>query len=680
MAILIGDEFASSKSRTQVYKATHIGEDYLPYMHRSFISFSFGGRNIEDFNLIAYTDGDRISRDGSSNFNNLTTSSDVLNGQLYWGTFFEGNSLSLNLATDGITQRELDDFLRWFRAGETRELILAEHPNRGILARLAEPPHLSLLPFEKSTSLTLRYRNFTTSTTLYRGEIEITFQMDEPFWYSINNIFGEYVDGEYKDTWIDANKKVINVFDASVNQDAVKIMLEDGIPFSSMIQSNMLLGDNTVAITGQDGGAIIANNSFVIKCTRYEGGGPEDFDASYYIATLTVKDESNNYIWLLRDTPTYTLRFDETLASLDNHISSFDKVFNTASITDEAQKIANIKSQVNAGMNNEGIYTSERWDDIRDNTIVSDTNRIQGVIMSSGDGIPELAANVKTYNFYYAGTAPSYPTLEFTLEPSLNSSNYYIMIPSNTFAQPENLPSNRYYNTITIESQNKYEFKFTTPNIYTSYNTAIQIFTDNVGKRIEQIVDLIRENVKHYKVRAWAIRILDYMVYKKITTFTLSSEAGDPRKLMSYLFFDIKYTDGEPSGVGDIIPSTYRFDSKTGIANGTFKIRNLTTAVRSGSVNSIYPANGAAWATYCSTKKSGNNLVKNGIKTLTENIGDMIKSDWLVIKERNYPDENNLIRSWTDAFAEGKSYSHRIYHDVENGLQNIKLEYRNMYL
>jgi len=153
----------------------------------------------------------------------------------------------------------------------------------------------------------------------------------------------------------------------------------------------------------------------------------------------------------LRDTPTYTLRFDETLASLDNHISSFDKVFNTASITDEAQKIANIKSQVNAGMNNEGIYTSERWDDIRDNTIVSDTNRIQGVIMSSGDGIPELAANVKTYNFYYAGTAPSYPTLEFTLEPSLNN-NYYIMIPSNTFAQPENLPSNRYYNTITIES------------------------------------------------------------------------------------------------------------------------------------------------------------------------------------------------------------------------------------
>jgi len=169
-------------------------------------------------------------------------------------------------------------------------------------------------------------------------------------------------------------------------------------------------------------------------------------------------------------------------------------------------------------------------------------------------------------------------------------------------------------------------------------------------------------------VRAWAIRILDYMVYKGITTFTLRSGAEDPRKLMSYLFFDIKYTDGEPSGVGDIIPSTYRFDSKTGIANGTFKIRNLTTAVRSGDVDSIYPANGAAWKTYCSTKKSGNNLVKNGIKTLTENIGDMIKSDWLVIKERNYPDENNLIRSWTDAFAEGKSYSHRIYHDVENGL------------
>jgi hypothetical protein len=43
----------------------------------------------------------------------------------------------------------LDEFLHWFAAGKIRELILAEHPNRAIMARVSEPPRLSVLPFEK---------------------------------------------------------------------------------------------------------------------------------------------------------------------------------------------------------------------------------------------------------------------------------------------------------------------------------------------------------------------------------------------------------------------------------------------------------------------------------------------------------------------------------------------------
>jgi len=46
---------SSPIKRSQVYLATHegSGERRLPYMNRSFISFRFGDRNIEDFNLIA---------------------------------------------------------------------------------------------------------------------------------------------------------------------------------------------------------------------------------------------------------------------------------------------------------------------------------------------------------------------------------------------------------------------------------------------------------------------------------------------------------------------------------------------------------------------------------------------------------------------------------------------------
>jgi len=42
----------------------------------------------------------------------------------------------------------LDNFLYWFKAGVHRELILAEHPNRAVMARVATPPVLNLLPFE----------------------------------------------------------------------------------------------------------------------------------------------------------------------------------------------------------------------------------------------------------------------------------------------------------------------------------------------------------------------------------------------------------------------------------------------------------------------------------------------------------------------------------------------------
>ena len=108
---LYGDERESlTPSQTQVYQATHKDGQYLSYMNRSFISFSYGGKNIEDFNLLATIDGNRLTRDAYSSFDDLTTTYDAINGQFYWGSYYRTNTLKLNLATDGITQNELDDF------------------------------------------------------------------------------------------------------------------------------------------------------------------------------------------------------------------------------------------------------------------------------------------------------------------------------------------------------------------------------------------------------------------------------------------------------------------------------------------------------------------------------------------------------------------------------------------
>jgi hypothetical protein len=106
-------------------------------MDRSFISFTYGGRHIEDFDLISTIVNNRLTRDGYATFNDIVTTYDNLDGQYYWNTHYITNSLTFILSTDGIEQKTLDDFLYWFHAGEIKELILAEHPNRAIMARVA---------------------------------------------------------------------------------------------------------------------------------------------------------------------------------------------------------------------------------------------------------------------------------------------------------------------------------------------------------------------------------------------------------------------------------------------------------------------------------------------------------------------------------------------------------------
>jgi len=76
-------------------------------MHRSFISFSFSDIGkpkvyIEDFNLIATVSGDRWEREGYTNFDDLTTTYDNLDGQYYWGTHYKSHTITFKLSTDGI--------------------------------------------------------------------------------------------------------------------------------------------------------------------------------------------------------------------------------------------------------------------------------------------------------------------------------------------------------------------------------------------------------------------------------------------------------------------------------------------------------------------------------------------------------------------------------------------------
>ena len=544
--------------RGQVYLATHEGERLLPLMKRSFISFSFGYRtegnkkypmNIEDFDLIATISNNSLSRQGYAAFEDNTTTYDNLPGQQYWSTHYRTNTIDFTLATDGMTQQKLDQFLYWFRAGETKELILAEHPNRAILARVAQPPELNLLPFEQPTTVIIVGQEYTTSTTLYKGEIQLSLVMDEPHWYALNNILGEKVERDnrvyYEDYWHDPNNpdQKISIF---ASQDALKILYEDGIPLGSMIKDNMLLGNGAYAQS---------------------------------------EDEPRSSTWSL-------LESDENFAS--------------------------------------GVGAMIVDNNATDNF----TAIIAGAMVDiSGNGIEALSAGSEAY-FFYSGTAPAPTKLSFSLQPVIDNNTYYITVPKNSIVD-----SKTPYNTITIKSVHEQEFRFTTPNIFTSYNKVIQIFHNMIkldsSYTWEQIREKIREKVRHPVIRAWANNILPPMT----DNGALAQE--DPTSKCSSMSNIFRMTDG-----GQVTTVDFSFNSEDGQATGKFQYRENTSSTT--------------------------------LITATEDVGDMLKSNYIIISDRNYTTPNGELHKWEDI---DKTRSHVFTHDCEGvNLTKISILYKNMYL
>ena len=549
MAVLNGNEVLTSKKYTQVYQATHMGENTLPHMYRSFISFTFGGKKIEDFNLIATIANNSLDRRGYASFEDIVSSYDNLNGQQYWNTHYKVNEMNFILATDGINQRDLDNFLLWFRAGETKELILSEHPNRAILARVKDVPQLNLLPFEEKISIKVHEREYLTSTTLYKGEIILNLVMDQPYWYSLTNILGKEKNGHYVDVWDDITTnppREINIF---ASQDALKILYEDGIPLGSMIQNNMLLGNGAFA---------------------------------------AVEDNIISKIW------NFDYRDGE-----GNSIPNLENLSGGGACIDD-------------GENYQGIIAG-------------------AIIDINGNGIQTLQKNTDAF-FYYAGTAPAPTIISFTLTPQLDNDGY-IIVPANTYALESE--SNKPYNILTIESVNKQELYFTTPNLYTSYNKVNDIFKNyvNPNESWERIREIIREEVRHPHVRAWANLAIDTVKGDR-----QKPQNGDLDGLKNKMIEFLQYDDAIQS-------ATFIFNSETGEAKGTFKYRLVTSP--------------------------------NNLSTIEENVGDMLRSNYITIRDRNYPNKDGEFVSWT---IDHKEYSHRIYHNVIVPLSDISILYKNMYL
>lgn len=611
--------------RRQVYQATHRGDgSRLPLMDRSFISFTYGGRHIEDFDLISTIVNNRLTRDGYATFNDIVTTYDNLDGQYYWNTHYVTNSLTFILSTDGIEQKTLDDFLYWFHAGEIKELILAEHPNRAIMARVAQPPQLSLLPFEQMTSITISGTTYPTKTTLYKGDITLNLVMDEPHWYAKTNILGKIkdvtLDGQvqkrYVDLWDDVNYDPPHEVDIFASQEALKILVEDGIPLGSMINNNMLLGNGSFANVENDTDSLTWKPSEAEIVWTY--GEPSGVGARIY-GEITQTEYATNSRYVLATEPVDSVGGCIQLVTEDGEEILYDKEPDFVSGQTEYHA---------------GFYNA----------------KIAGPIVDvDGQGIEHFGSD-KVGHFFYAGTAPSPTEITFTIVPRISDESY-IDAPANTYSNPE-----KPYNAITITSRTVQSLQFSTPNLYTSYNKAISIFKARMNNHYswEDIFDEIRDTVRHPAVRSWAAYILTGLKnkYPEYTTVDLI-QYSEARQLMEYFLKDDN---------GYLFPATFTFNSKTGEAVGTFSYRHPTVSL---TYNGDSPKIAETSTIYTDMK---------------EDIGDMLYSNYIVIKDRNYPNEYGKVVSWTDETPAGVTYSHKVEHDMPIEITNLQILYRNMYL
>ena len=591
--------------RGQVWQTTHDGAgNSLPYRYRSFISFSFGDKWIEEFDLIAYCKGDTMTRSGSAAFEDLTTSYDIMDGQYYHGTHYKPNTLSLDLVSDGIDQQKLEDFLHWFSGGKTRELVLAEHPNRAIMARVAEAPQIDMTPFEQPITINIGGIEYTTSTTVYRGTISLSLVSDTPFWYARQNFLIYNVTsnkGIFQGIYLkdDSGTSAEAKLRRDRFKEAIKVMYEDNVPLDSMIQSTMHFGENQYAVVDND-----LKYSLIAGYIISGGGQPDNW--------AELSSQPGYFIY-------------------NNKYYVGAAIDGTVSGTDYLGRIAGAM-------------------------VANESTELSGPIPPGG-----------SIQLFYGGTAPSPTTLSFTinLAPSVNGG--YIDCIANQYAPG---PDGKEYSRITVTSIHEKYFDFSTPNVITSWNKAYKMFNDidisSTGTNWKDFADDLRDQIRHPAVRTFAVNLVNYIQdtnsgQSNLTNQGIFTNTGKTAciNIMKRFFQSHNTTNNTWSDT----TASFTFDAATGQAIGNFYYWQDASSDRNIVADML--------SNIAATRANAQFTLH------TEDVGDMLRSNWLFLEDRNRLVNNQYVSAWTLASPQN---AHKVTHNARGSLIDLKIQYKNMYL
>lgn len=215
-----GRAISPSGSHTHEVPDDLIYTDKRHIMERQFISFSYNGRDIEEFDLIVTMASDGLQDNLYAGFEGRIKEFTELDGQQYYITKYNPKTLTFSLVSDGMTEKQLSEFIHHFTPDKVGKLVLSQHSYRYGEARLSDVPSINMTPYEKKIKVKVGDKEIETSTTEYKGKINVNFVLDKPFW-----------------------RAKCNVIDMSIMEDdndikeAAKAIYEDGILEKSMLTS-----------------------------------------------------------------------------------------------------------------------------------------------------------------------------------------------------------------------------------------------------------------------------------------------------------------------------------------------------------------------------------------------------------------------------------------------------------
>lgn len=155
---------------------------------KEFIDFEFDGRSISEFGMVAVFDGDRHSFNASPTFEDEISDVNGVDGQYYWGTKIRTINKTFDLATDGMTEQQVNDFKLHFRPGKYGKFIENKLACRYGYCRIAEVISFSVVPFKKIAEIKIQDTIHQIEINEYKGSAKITFVFDKPYFYATRNM------------------------------------------------------------------------------------------------------------------------------------------------------------------------------------------------------------------------------------------------------------------------------------------------------------------------------------------------------------------------------------------------------------------------------------------------------------------------------------------------------------